>query len=492
MLKKVLIFISCLILLISTVGCKGDNNDSKGNASGNYSSKTNSSEDTNSNGSSGNDFVPDDMVPSVDGVVSNNTSASTNNVSSNKPSSSNNSSGKTSSSSSGGLTLCKHTYTAADCEQPKECKDCGYVASPALGHNFVNGVCSVCKVSALKWYTEGNVTITKSEVDQILNMQFKKPKNVIYMIGDGMGPNDIAYTQKVYSSYTFDFGLVLNQIKNTGFATTYSADNSVTDSAASGTALATGVKTKNGYVGISPTRETLTNVTEIARQKGKKVGVVTNDDMTGATPAAFLAHNSSRENESAIINSYISFAPDVLIGRGYDSFKSMNLSNFVLADDFSKFDTALNSNIKCTRPFMGFFEINTSVNTLNTLSYCTEVALNRLSKNSPNGFFLMIENTTCDTGGHYNSLDAKKNGVVNLDRAVATVLKFMKNNPDTLLVITSDHDCGGLQIDGKFTTTSHTGIDVRTFAVGYGAEYFNNKTVDNTDIAKFVIDAVSK
>ena len=82
-------------------------------------------------------------------------------------------------------------------------------------------------------------------------------------------------------------------------------------------------------------------------------------------------------------------------------------------------------------------------------------------------------------------------GVVMLDRAVAKVLKFMKDNPDTLLIITSDHDNGNITMDGKFPNGGgHTGINVRTFAVGYGAEYFNGKTVDNTDIAKFAIDAV--
>ena len=83
------------------------------------------------------------------------------------------------------------------------------------------------------------------------------------MIGDGMGPNDIAYTEKK-SSDCFDFGLILNQIKYTGYATTYSYNNKVTDSAASGTALATGHKTNNGYIGMSPKSEVLKNITEIA------------------------------------------------------------------------------------------------------------------------------------------------------------------------------------------------------------------------------------
>ena len=153
----------------------------------------------------------------------------------------------------------------------------------------------------------------------------------------------------------------------------------------------------------------------------------------------------------------------------------------------------LNTNISCTKPFFGFFTQNTSKDkeAKNTLAYCTEIAINRLKKNSPNGFFLMVENTTCDAAGHAADIEAKKVGVVTLDRAIVPVLKFMKDNPDTLLIITSDHDNGAITMSGEFTATGHTDANVRTFAIGYGAEYFHNKTIDNTDIAKFAINAVS-
>lgn len=110
----------------------------------------------------------------------------------------------------------------------------------------------------------------------------------------------------------------------------------------------------------------------------------------------------------------------------------------------------------------------------------------------------MIENTATDDAGHSNYIDGKINGVVNFDKAISVVLKFMKENPDTLLIITSDHETGGVQLpdDGAqpdkslFTSEDHTATNVRVFAVGYGAEYFKDKTVDNTDIANFAIKAV--
>jgi len=349
------------------------------------------------------------------------------------------------------------------------------------------------------WYTDTSIRMSMSELSQILSMDFVKPKNVIMMIGDGMGANDIRLATE-NSPNVYDFGLILNQIENTGYATTRSNNSSVTDSAAGGTALATGYKTDNGMIGVSSTGEILKNLSEYAREVGKKVGVVTNDSLTGATPADFLVHVDSRGSTSDIASQMVSFAPDVIIGQGFGDFEKFDLSNFVLAKDFSEFRTVLNSgNRQADKNFMGFINYNaTYSNEINILSHCTEVALNCLSKNNDDGFFLMVENTTTDNAGHANNVNAKINGVVALDRSVAAVLKFMKNNPDTLLIITSDHETGGVTIpsgsysldSSLFTTTKHTNANVRTFAVGYGAEYFKNTTVDNTDVANFAINAI--
>lgn len=379
------------------------------------------------------------------------------------------------------------------------------IANNLLDYSVENEVTNGAEQS-YDWYTDGKFNITESEVDEVLSMQFTKPKNVIFMIGDGMGPNDIELTERKSGSI-YDFGLILNKIPDTGFSTTHSASSSTTDSAASGTALATGVKTNNGYIGVSPTNEILKNVSEIARENGKLVGIVTNDDITGATPSAFAVHVDSRGSTTEIARQFVEFAPDVLIGQGKydlenDEFAGLDLSHFNTAFSFDDFKRALNRGVSNNKPFLGFFSQNvSSSSSINTLSQCTEVALNRLKNDSPDGFFLMVENTTCDNAGHAQNINAKMNGVIMLDRSIAAVLKFMKENPDTLLVITSDHDNGAIQLpegndfevsSSLFTASGHTATNVRTFAVGYGAEYFNNKTVDNTDIAKFVIDAVKE
>lgn len=369
-------------------------------------------------------------------------------------------------------------------------------------HHYVNGVCTDkgCGKKDPSWviyHTTGYVKITKEEVQAIVSQEYVKPRNVIVMIGDGMGPNDLILTEK-YSTGIYPFGLIMNLIPNTGWATTHSADSAITDSAASATALATGVKTNNGMIGMAPDGTVLKNVSEIAREEGKKIGIVTNDNIVGATPSAFSVHNISRLNVRELEKSYVEYAPDVLIGQGVGKFTNHNLTKFLISTGMSGMDN-INSTLNkdYNKPFLGFFKENTTAQTTDTLAHYTEVALNRL-KNDDEGFFLMVENTSADNAGHSNDMAGKLNGVPNLERAIAVVLKFMKENPDTLLIITSDHETGGVQLpegnkypdNSLFTTTDHSAANVRTFAVGYGAEYFNNKTIDNTDIAKFAIKAV--
>lgn len=353
------------------------------------------------------------------------------------------------------------------------------------------------------WYTEGEIKITEKQVENIINGKFTTPKNIIVIIGDGMGPNDITLAEE-HADGVYDFGLVLNKIKNHGLATTHSASDEVTDSAASGTALATGVKTNNSYIGKDPNGNDLTNLAELARAAGKKVGIITDEVISGATPTAFTVHNDSREDTSELINSMIKFKPDVLMGEDYNSVfmvlgeeeREIFDNEYLVAKDFKRFKDVLDSDKDCEKPFLGFLDGYSSIPTYN-LANCAEVALKRLQ--NENGFFLMIESAGTDKYGHGNDINGKLNSVVTLDRTVAAVLKFMEKNPDTLLIITSDHETGGVKLADEntkylsdlLTVTEHTATPVRVFGVGKGTEYFKGKTVDNTDIAKFVISAIT-
>ncbi len=354
------------------------------------------------------------------------------------------------------------------------------------------------------WYTEGEIKITEKQVKSIINGKFTTPKNIIVIIGDGMGPNDITLAEE-HADGVYDFGLVLNQIENHGLATTHSASDEVTDSAASGTALATGVKTNNGYIGKDTNGNDIINMAELARAAGKKVGIITDEVISGATPTAFTVHNISRSNTAELVNSMIKFKPDVLMGEDYNSVfmtldedaRTIFDNEYLVAKDFKRFKEVLDTDKNCEKPFLGFLDGYSSIPTYN-LANCAEVAFNRLKNDK--GFFLMIESAGTDKYGHGNDINGKLNSVVTLDRTVAAALKFMEKNPDTLLIITSDHETGGVKLPDEnnkylsdlLTVTEHTATPVRVFGVGKGTEYFKGKTVDNTDIAKFLIGAITE
>lgn len=355
-----------------------------------------------------------------------------------------------------------------------------------------------------EWYSEETIQITEKQIKKIVSKRYTAPKNIILVIGDGMGPNDIAIAE-AYSKDAYDFGLVLNRIPNHGLATTHSASAAVTDSAASGTALSTGVKTTNGYIGKAPDGSDLMTMAERARQAGKKVGIITNEEFYGATPSAFTVHSLSRNNHTEIVNSFVRFMPDVLMGCNFTSIyrlcdeegRQILMNDCLLATRPQEFKEVLSTDPQCTKPFIGFNAPYLPKAT-DDLAQCMQVALNRLSYNNEEGFFLMLEGSGTDKYGHGNAIDEKIANVVTLDRAVAAALLFMEDNPDTLLVITSDHETGGVQMPASaeeitndlFTTDSHTDTPVRVFAVGKGSNYFKDTTVDNTDIANFLIRAI--
>ncbi len=344
--------------------------------------------------------------------------------------------------------------------------------------------------------------VTEEQLREIIGGEFTAPKNVIILIGDGMGPNDITLAGQ-HGMGVYDFGLALELIENHGLVTTHSNSSEITDSAASGTALSTGYKTNNGYIGKDPDGNDLQTMAELAREYGKKVGIITDEDICGATPSAFVAHNISRDNRAELASAIIKFRPDVLMSVDHDATyalldtegKGIFNNEYLVAKDFRRFESVLAGDQSGEKPFWGFLNGYSSV-TSDNLARCTEIALDRLQ--SENGFFLMIESAGTDKFGHRGDMTGKLNSVVTLDRTVVAILQFMKENPDTLLIITSDHETGGVQlpVTGKeslndlLTITEHSATPVRVFGVGAGTEYFSGKTVDNTDIAKFLIAAI--
>ncbi|MBE6642070.1 MAG: alkaline phosphatase [Ruminococcaceae bacterium] len=338
----------------------------------------------------------------------------------------------------------------------------------------------------------------------IISAEYTEPKNVILIIGDGMGINDLLIAEK-YSDGLYDFGLVMNKITNKGLVTTGALDNAVTDSAASGTALSTGTKTNLGYIGKAADGTDLEVLAEFARKSNKKIGIVTDDELFGATPASFVTHNISRYNYGELAMGMLNFAPEVMIGSSYDNYfnnlteegKTALNEKYAIAQSLADFETVSTDSTANGKYFAGF-NGGCTTGVSEHLAISAKTALSLLE--NENGFFLMIEGCGTDVFGHSNTIDGKKSGVLNLDKTVEAVLVFMQSHPDTLLIITSDHETGGVSLpeEGKepdasvFTTTTHTAAEVRVFAVGKGSEFFLDKTVDNTEIAAFIKNALTE
>ena len=181
----------------------------------------------------------------------------------------------------------------------------------------------------------------------------------------------------------------------------------------------------------------------------------------------------------------------------FDRYTEAEKLGYNAASRFQQIDYTFSISKDLTKPFVGF-NSGYSTNVSNELSQCTQLALELLQ--NENGFFLMVESCGTDKYGHTPNINGKLNSVATLDRTLAAILLFMEKNPDTLLIITSDHETGGVQLpkegqaisDDLFTTDEHTDTPVRVFAVGQGSEYFHDKTIDNTDIGKFIIDILQK
>lgn len=274
----------------------------------------------------------------------------------------------------------------------------------------------------------------------------KEAKNVIFMIGDGMGFNtiDMAYP-RFSEGFSASVLPVYGEIR-TASMNSLASPNTPTDSAASGTALATGFKTYNGRLGMDGKNKILTNLRELAHSVGANTGVVTTDAITGATPGAFLVHHSDR-NGTEIIQAQI----DQLVAQ-------------------NKVDV-----------------VEGSVG--NNLTKVTADALAQLSADDTS-FFIMIEEAYIDKNSHSNAATACITAVKRFHDCIAYAIEFVLCHPDTVLIITADHETGGIRknADGSFTYTtgSHTTSNVPIFAVGEGTEIFHGKSTDNTNIPKFL------
>jgi len=323
-------------------------------------------------------------------------------------------------------------------------------------------------------------------------------RNIIFMIGDGMG------LPAVYAAMTVsDHPLNIERCNIIGLQKTNSADNYITDSAAAGTALATGNKTNNGVIGMDSQGNIVKSILEIAEENGLATGLVSTSSVTHATPASFIAHQLSRNNYEDIALDFLKTDIDVFIGGGYDHFAKredkLNLIDSLKVRGY-EVDTSMNLILKSTAMKLAGFTapVHNSYRLRNRgdmLSASSGKAIEILNKN-PKGFFLMIEGSQIDWAGHANTADTLVDETLDFDKAVGIVLDFAEKDGHTLVVITADHETGGVTIIGgdtethkvslNFSTKDHTAVMIPVYAFGPGAEKFTG-IYDNIDIFQKIL-----
>ena len=310
--------------------------------------------------------------------------------------------------------------------------------------------------------TAENPSVISSD-SAVASNALSSPKNIIMIVGDGMGPayttayryfNDDPKTTLIEET-VFDRHLV-------GVASTYPARVSgyITDSAAAATALATGVKSYNGAIGVDVDKKPIETVLEWAKKQGKKTGVVVTSQINHATPASYLAHNESRRNYNAIADSYVDdgIKADLLLGGGRQYYirDDRNLVNEFKAAGFHYLDNFQDLNkLPLNTPVLGLFGDIALPWALDDtdklrLSTMTKAATKQLEND--NGYFLLVEASQIDWAGHSNDIAAAMAEMTDLAKTVEYLEQYVAKNPDTLVVLTADHSTGGFTIaaNGKY------------------------------------------
>ncbi|MBQ8045638.1 MAG: alkaline phosphatase [Bacteroidales bacterium] len=324
--------------------------------------------------------------------------------------------------------------------------------------------------------------------------QTSQPKNIIFMVGDGMGVAQV-YTSIVAMKGQSNF----ERFKHVGFSKTYSYSDYTTDSGAGGTALFTGHKVNNKAIAMSPDGKPLTTLLEKAQEYGMKTGFVVSTIVNCATPSATYAHVSNRNHFDSITYQLSVSDIDFFSGGFSQYFNKTNRK-----DGLSPIDTLIKRGFDIVYTIEDMEKSEAPrIGALLTDGYPAKYpergdilgrgvakAIEHLN-NTDEGFVLMVEGSQIDYGGHDTSISKLTAEVVEFDKVIGMVLDFAIKDGETLVIVTADHETGGLTLpngninsglsEAIFTTTNHTGVMVPIFAYGPGAENFAG-IMQNTDI----------
>lgn len=312
--------------------------------------------------------------------------------------------------------------------------------------------------------------------------QAQQAKYVFYFIGDGMGLNQVNTTEMYLGEKQGRIGtepLCFASFPVAGMATSYSATNSITDSSAGGTALATGVKTYNGAIGVDANKERVMSVAERAKRAGKKVGVTTSVSIDHATPAAFYGHQPDRSMYYEIALQLPEAGFDFYAGSGFlkpartfdkkdapSIYPIFEQAGYTIArglDEYKAKADGAGKMILMQKEGANSSSLPYAIDRREgdlTLAQITESAIDFLSRDNKKGFFLMVEGGKIDWACHSNDPATMVKEVIDMDNAVRVAYEFYKKHPkETLIVITADHETGGLALGNSNYTLNLKSLD---------------------------------
>lgn len=311
-------------------------------------------------------------------------------------------------------------------------------------------------------------------------------KNVIFLIGDGMGFNHLNKTEKER-----DLPLTINEFKIGGESMTRSLSSSVTDSAAGGTALATGERTSNGAIGVYmfdlfSTYSYPKNITELCKESGMMTGVITTDETSGATPASFSAHAYDRGDAEDITADQLASGFDLIWGaeNGIANKADAAANGFTYVTTYDEM-MALEEGSRSFAQFTNaLWTLRQSDENTPTLSQMTEKAIDLLD-DTDEGFFLMVEGAHIDKHSHSNEDDNMTEAMAEFDKTIKIALDYAKADGETLVVITADHETGAIKLEnGEYVFTSGSHSDANVPVRVYGSEklIYKGEVLNNYEI----------
>ena len=326
-----------------------------------------------------------------------------------------------------------------------------------------------------------------------------EPKNIILMIGDGMGLGQI--TAAMYKNNGY---LNLESFPVVGLQKTHSGDNLITDSAAAATAIACGVKTFNNAIGVDMDTLPVQSILEMAEERGLATGMIATSSIVHGTPGPFISHQPSRVLLERIAADFLETEIDFFVGGGKKFFdrresddrnlyKELKKRGYYVSDYYLRDFNLVRP--RSDRNFAFFTADDRPVSRSNGREYlprATKMGIDFLTKRSDKGFFLMVEGSQIDWGGHSRKADIVIDEILDFNEAIGHALKFAKTNKETLVIVTADHETAGFAINNgstkeelviAFTANGHTADLIPVFAFGPKSDLFNG-LYDNTEINK--------